>query len=694
MLVRHLGLWSRLGFTVLLALMLVYSAAPAVTPLPGSPVEPSTVDEAHSSVVAAQTGLNGPVTSTASRTLRAPLGTNTIVVILVEFTDMAHSFTEAQVAGVAVGNLNAYYVEASYNKTHITGATTAWLSLPHNRQYYVQGTSSPSDPQFSLVQDAIAAADPSVNFAAYDGVTIVHAGQGQELSGDWRDYWSSEWWGFTINTNDGVAIHRASVSPEVGLPGSLAYVGVIAHEFGHDLGLPDLYDTDYTGAQYVSHWCLMGEGSWNGPNRVGESPAHMMGWCKLQLGYVNGSQLLQATSATSVVVDPLENPTLGVHLVKIPIDGTHYYLIEVRQQIGYDQYLRGKGVVLSYVDETLASGKGIVKVIDSHPATATKDDGAFDVGPGAVSSYVSAPGQFSMFVENAIGNSYNITILRAWMKFLSPLDGSAVLTSSFPITWTGSAAAPGIDHYELFFDGSLVYSGLNSSYNVASVLAGLHNATLVMVLAGSGRRLTIQSRFIVDLVPPTIHAVFNVPTAPGFGDAIQVVVNVTDDTWVVNATVYFRRSGDPVWYHLSMLQYSGVEWRAILGTFFPGITVTYYVSVYDAGGRIQTDDNAGNYYSFAVSGLGLIIWLIIGGAIALAFLLLVCRSIQRRHRGAPASEHVWAPPASSASLEPSQKRPASDFAEPSTKTSFCFSCGAPLTPAATYCPYCGRPVAE
>jgi M6 family metalloprotease-like protein len=630
----------------------------------------------------------------APRSLRAPLGTNTIVVILVEFTDMTHIFTKAQVAGVAIGDLDAYYEEASYNQTHITGATTSWLSLPHNRQYYVQGTSSPSEPKFQLVQDAITAADPFVNFAAYDGVTIVHAGRGQELSGDWRDYWSSEWWGFTISTDDGVDIHRASVSPEVGQPGNLAYVGVIAHEFGHDLGLPDLYDVDYTGAEYVNHWCLMGEGSWNGPNQVGESPAHMMGWCKLQLGYVNGSQLLLAPSATSVVVDPLENPTTGVHLVKIPIDGTHYYLIEVRQRIGYDQYLLGKGVVLSYVDETLASGKGIVKVVDSHPATATKDDGAFDVGPGAVSSYVSAPGQFSMFVENAIGNSYNITILRAWMKFLNPLDGSAVLTSDFPIEWNGSAALPGIDHYELFFDGSLVYNGLGLSHNLTGVAAGLHNATLVMVLAGSGRRLTIQSRFVVDLVPPRIHSVFNAPTAPGFGDAIQVVVNVTDDTWIVNATLYYRRSGDPVWYHLDMRPYSGAEWLATLGTFFPGVTVTYYVTVYDAGGRTQTDDNAGSYYSFTVSGLGLIIYLIIGGAIGLAVLFLVCRSIQKRRRSAPASEHVWAPPTSSPPSEPSQKQPPTDYAEPSIKTSFCFSCGAPLTPSATYCPYCGRPVAE
>ncbi len=53
-------------------------------------------------------------------------------------------------------------------------------------------------------------------------------------------------------------------------------------------------------------------------------------------------------------------------MVRIPIDATHYYLIEVRQKLGYDQWLPSKGVVLSYIDETLASGKGIVSVVDSH----------------------------------------------------------------------------------------------------------------------------------------------------------------------------------------------------------------------------------------------------------------------------------------------------------------------------------------
>jgi hypothetical protein len=418
----------------------------------------------------------------------------------------------------------------------------------------------------------------------------------------------------------------------------------------------------------------------------------MMGWCKLQLGYVNSSQLLEVTSATSVVVDPLENPTSGVHLIRIPIDATHYYLVEVRQQIGYDQYLPGKGVILSYVDETLGSGEGIVQVVDSHPATSSKDDAAFDVGPGAVSSYISATGQFSLFIENTVGNAYNITILRAWVEFESPLDGGAILTSDFSIVWNGSAAAPGIDHYELFFDGSLIYSGLAVSYPLTGVAAGLHNATLVMVLAGSGHRLTIQSRFVVDLAPPTIHAVFNVPTAPGFGDPIRIVVNVTDDTWIVNATLYYRRSGDAVWYELSMVQYSGAEWRAILGTFFPGVTVTYYVAVRDAGGRTQVDDNGGSYYSFAVSGFGLIIWVILIAAIALVVLFLVCRSIQKRRHGAV--ERVWTPPTSSSPPVTSEKPYSPAYVEPPAKTSFCFSCGAPLTPGATYCPYCGRPVAE
>ena len=51
-------------------------------------------------------------------------------------------------------------------------------------------------------------------------------------------------------------------------------VGVFAHEFGHDLGLPDLYDTDRWRGEQPSFWSIMSQGSWgsDSPNAIGDRP--------------------------------------------------------------------------------------------------------------------------------------------------------------------------------------------------------------------------------------------------------------------------------------------------------------------------------------------------------------------------------------------------------------------------------------
>src|SRR2546426_4775425 len=60
-------------------------------------------------------------------------------------------------------------------------------------------------------------------------------------------------------------------------------LGVSVHEFGHDLGLPDLYDTDYS-SDGAGIWDVMSEGAWNGAPR-GSSPAMFSAWSKIRLGW-------------------------------------------------------------------------------------------------------------------------------------------------------------------------------------------------------------------------------------------------------------------------------------------------------------------------------------------------------------------------------------------------------------------------
>jgi M6 family metalloprotease-like protein len=73
-------------------------------------------------------------------------------------------------------------------------------------------------------------------------------------------------------------------------PGSqgITRIGVICHENGHFLDLPDLYDYGGDSAG-VGNFCLMAGGSWNG--NYGTQPAHMSAWCKKILGWLTPTTL-------------------------------------------------------------------------------------------------------------------------------------------------------------------------------------------------------------------------------------------------------------------------------------------------------------------------------------------------------------------------------------------------------------------
>lgn len=77
-------------------------------------------------------------------------------------------------------------------------------------------------------------------------------------------------------------------------------LGVFAHEYGHDLGLPDLYDTTYSGENSVGFWSLMSAGSWlgTGKDSIGDMPGDMTAWDKLQLGWLNYDKAKAATKST------------------------------------------------------------------------------------------------------------------------------------------------------------------------------------------------------------------------------------------------------------------------------------------------------------------------------------------------------------------------------------------------------------
>ena len=171
-------------------------------------------------------------------------------------------------------SMQSYYLWNSYGKLDIEGQVIGWFQLPQPLLFYSdnrRGLGSYPRNARKMIEDAIAVADPYVDFSRFDndgpdgipssgdddGVVdffmVVHAGSGYEWTLNNRDIQSHAW---VVSVEvDGVRLASYATEPEDGK------VGTFAHEFGHLLGLPDLYDVTYK-SYGLGIWSLMALGAW------------------------------------------------------------------------------------------------------------------------------------------------------------------------------------------------------------------------------------------------------------------------------------------------------------------------------------------------------------------------------------------------------------------------------------------------
>ena len=124
-------------------------------------------------------------------------------------------------------------------------------------------------------------------------------------------------------------------------------LATIAHEYGHDLGLPDLYDTS-GGENSTGFWSVMSNGSLlSSANEISTYPADLGAWAKLQLGWLDYATA-EAATEKRFTINPVsvKSATRGPEAVVVDLpddaDGNaRYYVVENRQYVGEDRYLRG-----------------------------------------------------------------------------------------------------------------------------------------------------------------------------------------------------------------------------------------------------------------------------------------------------------------------------------------------------------------
>ncbi|NIW00179.1 M6 family metalloprotease domain-containing protein, partial [Candidatus Saccharibacteria bacterium] len=235
-----------------------------------------------------------------------------------------------------------------------------WVTLPHTMAYYGAnggGVDGNDVRDKEMIEDAIAALeDDGFDFAPFDvdgdewidSFSVIHQGRGEEAGGSPDTIWSHAG---AINPVkvDGIWIGRYHTEPEI--HGSeLTTIGVICHEFGHILGLPDLYDTDQSSSG-IGKWAIMSTGCWN---NSGRRPAHFCSWSKIKLGWISPTVLY--SSRDTININKLSaNPQ--AYKINSGMASNEYLLLENRQRTGntFDDSLPYAGLLVYHIDDNRAN---------------------------------------------------------------------------------------------------------------------------------------------------------------------------------------------------------------------------------------------------------------------------------------------------------------------------------------------------
>jgi immune inhibitor A len=297
-----------------------------------------------------------------------------------ELTRPRADFTDPSGRTGLVERLVDYYAEVSAGRLILdpTVATDV-VTLPQPQVQYVQRPDA-------LLRDAFAAFlagsdDPDVRAALEDAGAIIvfFAGPGKEsdLRGQANDPWSN----FTmirppVVTPAGRRIGKGCVIAAEEREGLSAF-GVLCHEFGHLLGLPELYAPGGATHEGIGVWGLMGQGTWLGR---GDRPPHLSAWAKVAMGWADVRLVTQGGRVTVPAADR------SAHVVKLwargPEHPQEYFLIENRQQRGTDRALRGSGLLIWRVDDRITGFRTAQSNPERMRVTLVQADGRDDLRVG------------------------------------------------------------------------------------------------------------------------------------------------------------------------------------------------------------------------------------------------------------------------------------------------------------------------
>ncbi len=293
-----------------------------------------------------------------------------ILVLLVEFSDVTFDLGshypdfhphDVDYFSKYLEHLGEYYRDNSRGNYNLTLDSFTIhenvFTLSNPMGYYGEDNSGKSA---LLISDLIELADPEIDFSNYDGFIVFHAGGGQEVDLDssyedgiistflsrksFQSYFEPENEDYMgLATDDDIYLTEFVLCPETlwlpyfqepdenGQNGSPIYnfFGVLAHHFGHLIGLPTLFDNDSSNGRSrgIGGFGVMSYGAWNGNGYV---PATLCAWSRYYMGWQEAVEISAADANFELTYLNAQNDK--PELYKINISDTEYFLLENYQQ--------------------------------------------------------------------------------------------------------------------------------------------------------------------------------------------------------------------------------------------------------------------------------------------------------------------------------------------------------------------------
>ena len=459
---------------------------------------------------------------------------NKLLVILMDFPNRAFRRTQEEfnlllnqinnTEDGITGSMKDYYLQTSYNKFEVTCTVVGPYTTPNPVEYYV-----PDNRWGFFARAAIeAAVGDGIDLAPFaeNGILpsfyAIYAGYDQS-AGCSNCIWAHKSQ-ITPITYDGIKVSVYACSSELrGTSGNrITDIGVICHEFGHSLGAPDYYDTNYgTGGEYTGtgSWDIMAGGSWNDGGTT--PPMHNPRSKIYTYGWATPIELNTPQKVTVPLSRIYDNAYFRINIPHSDSFCTEqFFIIENKDQNEFDAYIPGSDLIIYRCTENYSNPS-------TYPQNTTSPQRFYPVS-------ANAPVAVPAFGGNAQSQYGSINSASCPWPGTGNKTSFTTTTTPAMVSWGGTPTNKDITNIQrhgdyITFD--FMGGGSKSNYNV--FLPAYYGCT-VTKQSGSASPVNAGGNFsfTVDLLPShnksTIKVTANNVELTPSGN-VYTISNIQDD---------------------------------------------------------------------------------------------------------------------------------------------------------------------